>query len=149
MSDEELAGLLKAAMAAPSAGNQQSWHFVVIRDREMLARVPEVHPYAEMVPSAAAAIVVCGDSALARHPGYWVQDCAAATQNILVAARAMGLGAVWLGIHPREDRVEGIRGLLEIPDQIVPVSMIPVGHPAEEKPPAERYDETKIHHDRW
>lgn len=146
---DTITALLKAAMAAPSAGNQQSWRFIVVQDRTTLQKVPEVHPYSSMVPHAQAAVVICGETAEEKHPGYWVQDCAAATQNFLLAAHALGLGAVWLGVYPRQDRAEGLRRLLDIPDSIVPLSMVPLGYPAEQKPPSDRYDETKVHHERW
>ncbi len=141
--------LLTAAMSAPSAGNQQLWHFVVTEDPATLARVPAYHPYASMVPSAALAILVCGDLTLEKFPGFWVQDCSAAVENLLVAAHALGLGAVWLGVHPMPDREAGMRKLFELPDHVIPLALIPVGRPAEEKPSADRYQPLRIHKDRW
>jgi nitroreductase len=141
--------LLRAAMSAPSAGNEQPWHFVVLRDRAMLDSVPEVHPHSRMLKEVSVAIVVCGDPAVEIHPGYWVLDCAAATENILIAATALGLGTVWLGVFPREDRVRGVRDLLGIPEHIIPFSIVPVGYAAESKPPAERYSEARVHEGRW
>jgi nitroreductase len=93
--------------------------------------------------------LVCGDSKSEKHKGYWVQDCSAATENLLIAVEAKGLGAVWLGVHPREDRVAGIRKLLGLPEQIVPLSLIPIGYKGEEKPPANRYDASRVHHNGW
>jgi len=147
--DGHVEKLLRAAMAAPSAGNQQPWQFVVIRERELLQRVPDVHPYAKMVPSAPLAILVCGDRRLERWPQYWGQDCAAATENLLIAAVQLGLGAVWLGVYPLEERVDGFRDLFGIPHEVTPFALVPVGWPAEIKDPADRYDETRIHHERW
>ncbi len=141
--------LLKAGMAAPSAGNQQPWHFVVIDDRQILDEIPTFHPYSSMLKDAAAAILVCGDKGSEKYPGYWMIDCSAATENILLAAHALGLGAVWLGIYPREDRVSGIRQLIRLPEPVMPLSLIAIGYPAETKPPADRYDEKKIHYNRW
>lgn len=141
--------LLRAAMNAPSAGNQQPWRFVVIRDAGTKERIPSVHPYAAMVPQAPVAILVCGDAEGCKWPQYWVQDCSAATENILVEARALGLGTVWLGVYPLEERVEGLRSLLGIPVGVTPFALIPVGHPAEEKAPADRYDPARVHHDAW
>jgi nitroreductase len=141
--------LLRAAMAAPTAGNQQRWRFVVIDDRDVLARIPSFHPHAQMLPEAGCAIVVCGDTEDEKHPGYWVQDCAAATYAILVAARACGLGAVWLGVHPRPERVAGFVELLGLPDHVTPLSCVSIGYPAEEKPPSERYDPDKVRFNRW
>ncbi len=147
--DESIKALLEAAMSAPSAGNQQPWEFVVIKDRAVLDRIPDVHPHAQMCRQAQAAIVVCGNLERDSHRGFWVQDCAAATQNILIAATDLGLGSVWCGVHPREDRVSGLRKLLCLPDHIVPLSLIPIGHPAENKPASERFDPARIHHDKW
>lgn len=141
--------LLEAAMAAPSAGNQQPWHFIVVEDHDVLGGVPSIHPHAAMVPSAAVAIIVCADTTSDRYPNYWIQDCAAATENILIAARSLGLGAVWLGIHPREERVAAFRRMFAIPGHVTPLSMISLGRPAEEKPPANRYDASRVRYDRW
>jgi len=149
VSDEAIDELLKAAMSAPSAGNQQPWQFVVIRERGRLDEIPKYHPYSAMLKQASVAILICGDVKSEKHKGYWVQDCSAATQNLLVAAQAKGLGAVWLGVYPREDRVAGIRKVLGLPEHIVPLSLIPVGHKGEEKPPADRYDASRVHHDGW
>jgi nitroreductase len=147
--DEMIGELLKAAMSAPSAGNQQPWHFVVIRERSILDQIPKYHPYSAMLKETSVAILVCGDLKSEKHKGYWVQDCSAATQNLLIAAQAKGLGAVWLGVYPREDRVAGIRKLLGLPEHIVPLSLIPIGYKGEEKPPADRYDASRVHHNRW
>ena len=147
--DEELRDLLEAAMAAPSAGNQQPWHFVVVRDRMLLNAVPGFHPHARMAEQAPVAILVCGDPTLEKHQGFWVQDCAAATENLLLAAAALGFGAVWCGVHPRQERVEGFRRLLAIPDHVIPFAFVPVGHPAEEKPPVQRYNPERVRSERW
>jgi nitroreductase len=147
--DDAIDELLKAAMSAPSAGNQQPWQFVVIRERGILDEIPKYHPYSAMLKEASVAILICGDLKSEKHKGYWVQDCSAATQNLLIAAQAKGLGAVWLGVYPRDDRVDGIRKVLGLPEHIVPLSLIPVGHKAEEKPPADRYDASRVHHNGW
>lgn len=147
---EMIEQLLRAGMAAPSAGNQQPWQFIVISDKEIMLEIPKVHPYAEMLKeSGANAIVVCGDLGMEKHKGYWVQDCSAATENILLAAQALGLGAVWLGVHPVEDRIEGLRRILAIPDQVIPLCVIAFGFPAEKKAPVDRYDEARIHVNGW
>ena len=147
--DDLVEVLLRAAMAAPSAGNQKPWEFVVIRERPLLEAIPDVHPYAAMVPRASLAILICGDRRLERWPQYWSQDCAAATENLLIAATQVGLGAVWLGVHPLEERVAGLRALLGIPEDVTPFALVPVGWPAEDKEPADRYEEWRIHRDRW
>jgi nitroreductase len=149
VSEKVVEELLKAGMAAPSAGNQQPWHLVVIDDRKILDEIPTVHPYSEMLKEAQVAILVCGDLKAEKHTGYWVQDCSAATQNILLAVEAQGLGGVWLGVYPREDRVSGIRKLLNLPDHIVPLSLVPVGYKGERKPPADRYDASRVHRNGW
>lgn len=141
--------LLRAAMAAPSAGNQQPWAFVVVRERTVLDAIPGFHPYAAMLPKAPVALVVCGLPESCKWPQMWVQDCSAATQNILVEAAALGLGAVWLGVHPLEERERGVRALLGIPEDVVPFAIVPVGHPAEHKGPSERYDPGRVHIERW
>lgn len=141
--------LLKAAMSAPSAGNEQPWHFVVIDDRQILDEIPKFHPYSEMLKEALVAVLVCGDLKEEKHKGYWIQDCSACTMNMLIAAHAKGLGAVWLGIYPVEERVKGMRRLLGIPEHVVPLSLISIGYPAEKKPPSNRYNASKIHHNHW
>lgn len=95
------------------------------------------------------AILVCGDLKLEVHKDFWIQDCSAATENILIAAQAKGLGTVWLGIYPRTERIDGIRKLLNIPDNVIPLAVIPIGYPAEDKPPAVRFDSSRIHHNKW
>lgn len=145
----DLEALLRAAMAAPSAGNQQPWQFVVIRRRQDLEAIPTIHPHAAMACKAPLAILVCGDLAGARYPDYWVQDCAAATENLLLAAHALGLGAVWCGVYPNLERVAAFRERFGIPGEIFPMALVVVGHPAETKPPADRYDPGRVHWECW
>jgi nitroreductase len=147
--DEVVKVLLEAAMNAPSAGNQQPWHFIVIRDRASLDAIPTFHPYSQMLKEAPLGIVVCGDLEKQVHDGYWVQDCSAATENLLLAAHAKGLGAVWLCVYPREPRVIGVKEILKLPDYIIPLCIISLGLPAEEKPQAKRFIPERIHYDRW
>jgi nitroreductase len=141
--------LLQAAMSAPSAGNQQPWHFVVIADRRLREAIASFHPYAQMVREAPVAILVCGDLRLESYRGYWMQDCSAATQNILLAAHARGLGAVWVGVYPKEDRVGRFQTLLKLPAQVIPLALVPVGFPAEHLPAANRFNLSRVHRDRW
>jgi nitroreductase len=147
--DDVINDLLKAAMSAPSAVNEQPWQFIVITDRKILDEIPKFHPYSQMLRTAPVAILVCGDLELEKAKGYWVQDCSAATENILIAAQDKGLGAVWLGIYPREDRVTNLQKLLGVPEHVIPFSLVSLGYPAEQKPPANRYDESRVHHDQW
>ncbi len=141
--------LLRAAMQAPSAGNNQPWHFVVIDDRKILDKVPEFHPYSKMLKEAPLAILVCAQVKTEKYCDYWVQDCSAATQNLLLAAHARGLGAVWLGMYPRQERVTGIQELLGLPADIFPLSLNAIGYPAEKKEPTDRYNKDKIRHNKW
>ena len=145
--EEDIKALLEAAMAAPSARNLKPWHFIIITGREMLDRLAVVHPYAEMLREATLCIAVCADPDVSEK--YWVQDCSAATENILIAAANIGLGAVWLGCHPREERKRAIKPLLGIPEHIELLSLIAIGHPAEEKEARTQYDEKRIHKEHW
>ena len=149
VSEESVRIILQAAMAAPSAGNEKPWHFVVVRDREMLEEITKIHRYAQMAKEAQVAIVVCGDENLQKFRGFWVQDCSAATQNILLAAHDQGLGAVWCGIHPSRSRVRAFRKLLGLPNHVTPLSVVPIGYPGEERPPNEGYDSARVHKEVW
>lgn len=149
VSDDVVQEVLEAGMSAPSAGNEQPWHFVVLTDREMLDEITTFHPYSGMLKEAPLAILVCGDVQLERHEGFWVQDCSAATENILIAAHAKGLGAVWLGVHPVEELVGRMRKLVGAPDHVIPLCLISVGYPGEQKPRADRYDDSRVHHNGW
>lgn len=149
VSSELIDELLRAAMAAPSAGNQQPWHFVIIDDREILNTIPQFHQYSAMLKNAPLAIAVCGDTRFEKYKGYWVQDCSAAIQNLLIAAHAKGLGAVWLGIYPEDRRVQKTQDLLELPPEVIPLAIISIGYPAENKSPANRYNPDRIHHNHW
>lgn len=147
--EELVEKLLRAAMQAPSSSNGQPWHFVVIRDRRLLDEIPQFHQFAEMLPQASVAILVCGDERLEKRRGCWAIDCAAATQNILLAAHALGLGAVWTDVHLDEKRVVGMRELLGLPDHIHPLSLVPVGYPDEHPEPVDRFDASRIHLNAW
>ena len=149
VTDAELKRLLEAGMAAPSAHNRQPWHFIVVTNRATLLEIPKFHNYSKMLEQAALAIIVCGDSELDGGTGFWVQDCSAATQNILLAANATGLGAVWLGVYPNENLVKGLRDLLHIPEKVTPLCIISVGHPMEQKPPGNHYREDRVHLGKW
>ena len=141
--------LLKAGVSAPSAGNQQPWQFIIIDNREVLDEASQVLPNGKFLKDANKAILVCGDLNLETHKGYWPIDCSAATQNILLAAHAKGLGACWLGIYPREERVENLKKLFKTPEHIIPFSVISLGFPDEESKKVDRYDDSKIHKNTW
>jgi len=141
--------LLRAAMAAPSARNAQPWQFIVIDHRATLMEIAARFPNAQPARTAPLGILVCGDLSLELSKGYWVIDCAAAAQNILLAAHGLGLGALWTGVYPRENRVEGLREIFGIPDHVVPHSLMLIGYPAESPEPVDRFDPKRIHHNRW
>ena len=134
--------LLRAGMAAPSAVNRQPWHFVVVTDREQLKELAKANPYAGMAAKAPLAIVVCGDLTKALDGEarmFWVQDCSAATENILLAANAMGLGAVWTGTYPSEERCKAVSRILKLPDHIIPLCTIVIGYPDKENTPKDKW----------
>lgn len=149
LSPLDIRQLLEAAMCAPSARNRQPWHFVVITQRNTLQELASQHPYAGMLHSATAAVLVCGCMEEEPEEGYIVQACAAATQNILLACHGKGLGAVWLGVHPRTERIEMVRKLLNVPASILPVSLISIGYPAEKKPRNANYRQSRVHYHVW
>ncbi|MFI3321479.1 MAG: nitroreductase family protein [Rikenellaceae bacterium] len=146
--------ILKAGMAAPTAGNRQPWEFVVVTEREILDKFPPVIPGAHMAAKAKLAIVVCGDpskSFAAPLSEYWVQDCSAATENILLAAHAMGLGAVWCGAYPNDknDRVAKMREILSLPDNLYALSIIVIGYPSGEPTVKDKWDPAKVHYNKY
>jgi NosR/NirI family transcriptional regulator, nitrous oxide reductase regulator len=149
---EQLEVLLKAGMAAPSARNLQPWAFVVVTDREKLDLLAASLPYAKMLYDAQAAIIVCGDmnkAATDVDSAYWVQDCSAATQNILLAAEATGLGAVWTAAYPYQDRMGPVIDVLELPEKIIPLNVIPIGYPTGEDKPKNKWKPENIHWEKW
>jgi len=147
VSEGDIRTLLEAAMAAPSASNRKPWYFVVVTKRETLDRLAEVHPHGKMLFQAPLCIAVCGGPTGSER--FWVQDCSAATENLLLAVTALGLGAVWLGVYPREERLTAVRDVLGIPETLAPLNLISIGHPAEEKASRTQYDETRVHRERW
>ncbi len=146
VAEDDLKTILEAGMNAPSANNSQPWHFIVVDEREKLNAIMGVHPYSRMLAEAPLAIVVCGNPAISK---FWQQDCAAATQNILLTARALNLGTVWLGVYPDEQRAASVAALFGVPEAVKPMCIIAVGHPAEQKGRVERYDAGKVHKNGW
>lgn len=152
VSRDQLETLVKAAMAAPSAVNKQPWAFVVIDDRAKLDALAGLLPYAKMAAKASAAIVVCGDLSKAYHgldDEYWIQDCSAATENLLLAVEAMGLGAVWTAVYPEEDRIRIVRKELALPEQIIPLNFIPIGYPSHSDASKDKYKPENVHFNKW
>lgn len=149
--EPDIATLLQAAMAAPSAGAKDPWRFVVVREKEALAAMAAALPYGKMLSSAAIGIVVCGDldAAHDRQLSYLLQDCAAATENLLLAAHALGLGACWLGVHPRAERVKKLAELFGLPASVIPVACIAIGHPDERKEARTRFNPAYVHRETW
>jgi nitroreductase len=146
VSDADIKSLLEAGMAAPSASNMKPWHFVVTTDRQTLQALADAHPYGKMTAKAAVAIAVCGDPSVS---DWWVQDCTAATENILIAVAGLGLGGVWLGCHGRPDREQAVRDVLGIPQQVGVLSLLSIGHPGEKKQARTQYNPARVHRDRW
>ena len=143
--------LLEAAMAAPSAMTKDPWRFVIVRQRKTLSQLSSLHPGAAMLSTAALAIVVCGDleAAFDRSISYLLQDCAAAIENLLLAAHGLGLGACWVGVHPAEAAIKQVKELLALPPSIVPVAVVSLGHPGEDLPPRTRFKSENIHLEKW
>ena len=149
VSHDQIKTLIEAGMSAPNVRNLQPWYFAVIEKRELLDSVISFHKYAGMLKEAHCAILVCGNSKSESTYEYIIQNCSAATENILLAAHVMSLGTCWLGICPRKPRMDGIRELLHIPEHIIPVSLIAIGYPAEAKTRENRYDEKKVIYNTW
>jgi nitroreductase len=147
--EEPVQKLLAAAMQAPSARNQQPWQFVVIDDQAILAKIPTFMPNAAMAGKAPLAILVCGDLSLEESEGYWVVDCAAAVENMLLAAHALGLGAVWCGVYPRDKRMEGLRQLIGLPKTVIAHSLVVLGYGAEQVPAEDRYRPERVRRNHW
>lgn len=150
--DEQLQTLVKAGMAAPTAANKQPWHFIIVTQRAVLDEFAANLPYAKMLKNAPAAIIVCGDTTKTLpdiEEEYWIQDCSAATQNILLAVEAMDLGAVWTGIHPMPERIALATKLLGLPDHIKPLNVIAIGYPKGNPKPKNKWNEKALHWEMW
>ena len=147
--DDQIEKLLKAAMYAPSAVNKQPWHFIIFREKNTIDKICEVHPNASMLHQADLGILICYDEKLQHDEGYGPVDCSAATQNLLLAAHGEGLGACWIGIYPRSKRIETLHKLFNLPEHLIPFSVVSLGYPAESKDIPERYKKDRIHHEKW
>ena len=160
VSDEQVETMLRAAMAAPTGMNVQPWRFVVIRDQAVKEKL--AGPRGGMIAQAPVVFVICGETTLMRKPfgqpdaeavevenGNWTQDCSAATENLLLAAEALGLGAVWTAAHPYADRVNPIREALGLPENVTPLCVVPCGYPADDDQPKDKWKPENIHYDKW
>lgn len=148
VSEGIVSSLLKAGMAAPSAHNRRPCHFIVVDDRELMLGVLEYHPFSKMLEFASHAIVVLGDNDV-QDSDFWIHDCSAAIENILIAAHSLGVGAVWLGVHPSEKLISGTKELFNVPGNVTPLGIVSLGYPAEEKNPRDNYNPDRVHRNRW
>lgn len=153
VSSEQLDTLVRAAMAAPTGRDMRPWKFVVVSDTATMHTLADELPYAKMLTEAKAAIVVCGDLSVKDDEGKpstnWPYDCSAATENLLLAAEAMGLGAVWTAAYPYDERVSAVKSALSLPDYIIPLNVIPIGYPKGDPQPKDKYDKSNIHYNGW
>lgn len=145
--DDDITAILEAGMAAPSGRNLKPWHFIVVKDKETLKKISDILPNAPMMKNASLCFVICGDTKISEI--LWEQDCAAATENMLLAIANIGLGGVWIGVHPRIERKQPLKELFGIPDGIEVFSLIAVGYPDESKEPRTQFDPERVHFERW
>lgn len=148
---DTLETLVRAGMAAPTAVNRQPWEFVVVDSREVLDSLKASHPYSNLA-TAPAAIIVCGNMEKALEgdgQAYWIQDCSAASENILLAAHGLGLGAVWCGVFPMTDRIEAVSNVFGLPSYIIPLNLIALGHPEGETKPKDKWNPGALHFNTW
>ncbi len=149
ISNDEIKKILKTAMYAPSAGNYQSWEFVIFTDSEKKRKFSNISPYAYMIKDAPVVILVCGDTLKSKFQEFWVQDCSSIVQTLLLTIHAYGYGAVWTGIYPRWERINAIRQEIDLPTNIVPFALIPLGLSDEKKKKPERFHPEYIHFNAW
>ncbi|WP_424245033.1 nitroreductase [Elusimicrobium posterum] len=149
VTDDQIEIILNSAMAAPTAKNAQEWEFLVVRERESLNKIMETHPFAKMLETAPCVIIVCANLEKEAIPGYWIGDCGAAMQNILLSATALGLGSVWLGLQAVPERVDAIRKIFNLPANIMPFGIAVLGTADETKEENDRYDAKKVHFEKW
>jgi nitroreductase len=149
---EQLETLLRAGMAAPTAADKRPWAFLAIEDPTQLKVLAQILPFGKMLEKAGGAIVVCGLPSKSM-PGiesqYWIQDCSAASENILLAAEAMGLGGVWIGVYPVQERVTKLKQALKLPENVIPLNVLSLGYPTGEEKPKQKYLPANIHWNQW
>lgn len=151
VSKDDIHTILKAAMAAPTANNRRPYHFIVIEDQSVKDLLSQVNPNSTMIQKSSLAIAVCGDTTVEPTFDFIHHDCAAAIQNILLASHALNLGAVWVGIKQDIDThwIKHVTKVLDLPDHIKPIGIVPIGHPNQKREAKERYDENLIHYNKW
>ena len=149
--DTQIETLIRAAMAAPSAKNVQPWHFVVVKETDTLKRLSTVLPYAKMIAQAPLAVAICGDTESSKEvaENSWVMDCSAATENLLLAAHAVGLGAVWTGVYPYPDRMKAVHEALDLPVNVLPLNVVAIGYPLKEQAAKDKWKPERIHFEKW
>lgn len=149
ISEETMNKLLKAAMYAPTARNFQEWRFIVVKKPENLAKIEKVQPYNKLLEQANAAVIVCAHLETDLHKRFFQQDCGASIQNLMLAAHGLGIGSCWLGVYPIPELTEGITKEFDLPKDVLPIGVIALGYPAEEKADPQRFDPSKIHYEKW
>jgi nitroreductase len=149
VSDEDSHTILRAGFYAPSAKNRQPWHFIVVRSLETRSFITTIQPYTKMLPQADCCIIVCGDNLKERKTGFLVEDCSAALENMLLAAHGLGLGAVWCGIYPLPEVTKAISEYFSLPDNIIPIGLISIGHKGEDRTTEERFQPDLVHFEKW
>lgn len=149
LKDKEIEKILQCAMHAPSAVNEQPWQFIVVKSQNIREQLSATSPYTHMARQASVVIVVCGDLSLEKAPGFWVQDCSAAIQNILLAACGLNIGAVWCGVYPEKERIEFIKKTLALPENVIPLGMINLGYSEQKYHEEDRFKPERIHLDKW
>lgn len=149
ISDQDIEMVLRAGFQAPSAHNSQPWEFIIIKDKGTFERIAKAHSYAKFLPQAEVCIVVCGDKTKQNMTGFLIEDCSAAIENILLAAHGIGLGAVWCGLYPVTHLTKAIKINCLLPNSILPVGMVVLGHKDEDKKKSDRFDTAKLHYEKW
>ena len=149
ITEDQLEIILKAGFYAPSAHNKQPWHFIVVKDKEKIEAISQIHPYAKMAPSAGCIIMVCGDKDIEGQSGFIAEDCSAAIQNILLASHGIGLGAVWCALYPISMLTKNAKKIFNIPNNVIPVGMVVIGHKLRDRNASDRFKVERIHYDEW
>lgn len=149
LNEYQLQTILKAGFQAPSAHNRNPRDYIIVRDRQVLEKITEFHPYTKMLPEAGCGIVVCGDKHKQERTGFLISDCSASIQNMLLAAHSLGLGSCWCGIYDVPKLIDGFTELLGLPEHIIPIGVVAVGIPHEEKEQLDKYESSKIHFNTW